>query len=247
MNTLRKDKGRLVHPRIVPHQFVLKRGRGSPDGNAAALVVLALACHDETDLAAGIGGDARRGVLGVSEYVLTTGYQVPDEVEVDPHVFSLRTNDAVRSERVVHALVKLRFKQGLAGSERIQRVGKNDVEFVVVCWILDIFRGIGVDDFDPWIVEQPRRDEPQAFLGRVDHQRVDFDEGHLLDLLVPADFLEHEAVTATDDQDPFGIPVGEQREMGHHLVEGIRVSLGQLQNPVDREHLSVLCGLKDEN
>ena len=75
-----KDKGCLVHLRAVPLQFALKFLRGPSHRHTAAAVVLALACHYESDLAARIGGNAGRRIFGVPKNIFAAGHQVSDEV-----------------------------------------------------------------------------------------------------------------------------------------------------------------------
>lgn len=76
-----------------------------------------------------------------------------DEVEVEPHAFSLRAHDSLWRERVVHRGEEVEAEEGLGGSHGIRGVADDDVIVLLTSLIEKIARGIVVHECDSRVGE----------------------------------------------------------------------------------------------
>ena len=64
---------------------------------------------------------------------------------------------------------------------------------------------------------------------------------------MPRDLAEDAPVPPTDDQDAFRIRMGEERDVRDHLLVGVLVPFGALDDPVEDEDPSVRLRVEDEH
>lgn len=101
-------------------------------------------------------------------------------------------------------------------------------------------------DFDPRIVESPGH-EGQILLRDADDVLVQFANDDFLHSGMTRDFAQDAAVSSADDEDLFGVGVGEEGDVRDHFLVGEFVAFGALDDSVEDEDFAVVGGLEDED
>src|SRR5690606_17116159 len=78
------------------------------------------------------------------------------------------------------------------------------------------------------------------------HTGIDFHHSDGFEGLMTGDFTQHGTVAAADNQHMFRVAVGQQRDVGHHLVIDKLIALGGLHHTVQRHHAAKGSVLEDD-
>mmetsp|Transcript_23864 Transcript_23864/g.40829 ORF Transcript_23864/g.40829 Transcript_23864/m.40829 type:complete len:295 (+) Transcript_23864:981-1865(+) len=167
-----------------------------------------------------------------------------DEIDMQPHAFALRTDNAPLSQTIVHGLIKRCFEKNARRSNGIGRIGNNDIERRLI--FFHELRTVPDVDGHARIVESAGH-EGEVLLGDADDVLVEFANDDFFDGGVTGNFAEDASVASSDDEDFFGVGMGVEGDVGHHFLIAAFIPFRTLNDPIQHEHLPILLRIKDEN
>lgn len=120
---LRKDEGSLMdlHAPVASVLYVT-------EGNAEVVrLATSLCCEHETNLSAGVAGNGGKSVGGLLKDAAKDGLEVFNKVHVEPQALSLGRDLASRGQCIVKKLEVRLLEERLGRSNRIRRVGNDNI------------------------------------------------------------------------------------------------------------------------
>eukprot|EP00322_Chrysochromulina_rotalis_P003957 CAMPEP_0115865478 /NCGR_PEP_ID=MMETSP0287-20121206/19741_1 /TAXON_ID=412157 /ORGANISM="Chrysochromulina rotalis, Strain UIO044" /LENGTH=120 /DNA_ID=CAMNT_0003319989 /DNA_START=883 /DNA_END=1245 /DNA_ORIENTATION=+ len=104
-----------------------------------------------------------------------------------------------------------------------------------------------MDQGQPWVVEGCCGGAAQKALGDLAHERVNFTHRDPLHSGVPAHLAQHTAISTADNEHTRRIRVGMHRDVCDHLLVGMLVALGDLDNTIQHEDGAIVGRFEHEH
>mmetsp|Transcript_36910 Transcript_36910/g.80794 ORF Transcript_36910/g.80794 Transcript_36910/m.80794 type:complete len:296 (+) Transcript_36910:2108-2995(+) len=200
--------------------------------------------NDETNLAAGVGGDCSVGIADVGVNLRYRIHKRFDDINVKPHTFALRANDAAFSQTLVHSFVKGGLKKNSSRTNGIRRVSNNDIKGGLV----RIHKFSAVHDMNLHariIISLGKRRE--ILLGYFDDIGIELADHNLFHSRVLRHFAKDAAVSAANNKYLLGIRMRVQRDVGNHFLVGEFIAFSDLNDTIEYKHSTMILALEDQH
>jgi hypothetical protein len=159
--------------------------------------ILVLGEHHETNLSTGISGDGSVSILDNGEESAAKGLDFLDERKMEPHAFTLSGDDTVVGKSVLHELEETLLEQGLSRTNRIGRIGDNNVKGVdLVFQVRETVTNVNVN----LGVLESNGHVGQVLLGNTRNSFIDFAKDDFLNTFVLDNFTKNTTITTTNNK-----------------------------------------------
>lgn len=181
--------------------------------------------NDKSNLAAGVGGNSSVGIADVGVNLRYRIHKWFDEINVKPHTFALSANDAAFSQTLVHSFVKGGLKKNSSRTNRIRRVGYDDIKGGLV--LIHEFSAVPDMNLDARIIISLGK-RREILLGCFDNIGIELTDHNLFHSRVLGNFAKDATVSAANNKYLLGIGMRIQRDMGNHFLIGEFIAFSDL-------------------
>mmetsp|Transcript_10075 Transcript_10075/g.15120 ORF Transcript_10075/g.15120 Transcript_10075/m.15120 type:complete len:296 (+) Transcript_10075:280-1167(+) len=227
--------------RIVPQSISLFSSRLPNWFNTRSPI---LSSNNETNLSTWVGGNSSISIFHRGIILLDGIHQWFNDIQMQPNIFSLSTNNSSIPQTAVHGIIKRSFEKHRRRSNGIRRVSNNNIKVILIllhklCPIHNLYSHprIIISDRKRWKVLFRVFDDICIKLANV----------NFLDTRVLCNLPQNSSISTANHQNFLRVWMSEQRNMRHHFLVGEFILFSDLDDTVEYENSSMVRGGEDEN
>mmetsp|Transcript_7555 Transcript_7555/g.11375 ORF Transcript_7555/g.11375 Transcript_7555/m.11375 type:complete len:233 (+) Transcript_7555:98-796(+) len=207
-------------------------------GHFTKLHLFGLSGNTVPNLSRRVGGDGGVRVAHLREESTSLTEEFGDELQVQPHAFSLGANNTFIRESISQKGEKFQRKQGLSRTfVGVRRVNHDDIK--VALHFLQILKPISNHNADTFVIP-PNKKLGEELLGFLNDNLVNLAQNNFFDILVLDQLRNHSSVSSSNDQNSLGVGVSHHRGMSNHFLVRKLIPFSQLNSTIQHQHSPIV-------